>query len=123
MSSLLYLHAFTAGAALTNRKKLRPLSPMGLGLVVLEAWAPRFKKAKGTGWFELLTQAEGSFVLEPARVQALAKDLAIIAALETPKLAGKPRDAAEYVEAFQEELLGPVAAAAKAKAGLLGEWG
>lgn len=119
MSHLLYLYSF-AGNPQTKRKAL---SPMGLGRPVLEAWAPRFKKAKAQAWLALLLKDEGPVVLAPTRVAEFAAALARVAELEAPRLKCAPRDVDEFEEAFHEELLTPVSTVMKKRgSGLLAEW-
>lgn len=96
---------------------------MGLGRPVLEAWAPRFKKAKAQAWLALLLKDEGPVVLTPTRVAEFAVALAQVADLEAPKLKCAPADVDEFVEAFHEELMIPVSALLnKPGLGLVADW-
>lgn len=119
MSHLLYLHSFAGSPG----KKRKPISPMGLGRAVLEAYAPRFKKAGAQAWLALLTKDEGPVVLEPARVAELAKALAEVAALAGPKLKCAPADVDEFEQVFIDELLAPITSLVKKGGpGLFAEW-
>ena len=115
MSYLLYLHSFSSDA-----KRKKPVSPMGLSALVLDAWAPRFKKLKAGKWLETLK--EETFTLEPSRVAALHEDLTAIFELAAPKLACKAAEEDEFTQTLEEELLQPVEQAAKKKLGLYGLW-
>lgn len=115
MSYLLYLHSFSA-----NAKRKKPVSPMGLSAVVLDAWKPRFKKLKASKWLETLK--EETFTLDAAQVTQLHEDLTALFELTAPKLACKPAEQDEFVQTLEEELLQPVEEAAKKKLGLYGLW-
>ena len=118
MSHLLYLHS-VAGDPKSKRK---PLSEMGLGKPVLEAWAPRFKKAGAQAWLAMLLKDDGPVTLTPTRVGEFAAALVKVAALEAPPLKCGKADLDEFEQAFRDELLDPVSASAKKKLGLHAEW-
>ncbi len=118
MSHLLYLHS-VAGDPKSKRK---PLSEMGLGKPVLEAWAPRFKTAGELPWLAMLLEDDGPVTMTPSRVAEFAAALDEVAALESPPLKCGKADIDDFEQAFRDELLGPVSASAKKKLGLHAEW-